>query len=115
MEPAPIDDHHDLFPGFPEGGHDLMNILAKRLRINMRDDFIEDFEVPYWTAPMTLSNTPLGRRLHERYGNHAWRLRLSSRLIWLWLSGRVGRRVRWAFRHQPARGRAKRHRMVSFS
>jgi hypothetical protein len=65
------------------------------------------------TAPITLSNTPLVVRLQVRYCNHAWRLRRSSRLMWLWLSGRVSRRTRWARRHQPARGRAKRQRMVS--
>ena len=43
MDPAPIDDHDDLFPGFPEGGHDLVNILAQLLRIKMRDDLREDF------------------------------------------------------------------------
>src|SRR5207302_3756984 len=42
MDPAPIDDHHDLFLGFPEGGHDLVNILAQLLSIKMRDDLIED-------------------------------------------------------------------------
>jgi hypothetical protein len=62
---------------------------------------------------MTLSNTPLVTRLQERYCPHAWRVRASSRLIWLWLSGRIGRRARWAVCHQPARGRAKRHRMVA--
>ena len=43
MDPAAIDDHHDLFPGFPEGSHDLVHILAQLLRITMRDDLIEDF------------------------------------------------------------------------
>jgi len=43
MDPAPIDHHHDLFPGFPEGSHDLVHILAQLLRITMRDDLIEDF------------------------------------------------------------------------
>jgi hypothetical protein len=38
-------------------------------------------EVPYCTAPMTLSNTPLVIRLQERYCTQAWRLRNSSRLI----------------------------------
>ena len=28
MDPAAIDDHHDLFPHFAEGGHHLMHILA---------------------------------------------------------------------------------------
>ena len=43
MDPAPIDDHHDLFLGFPEGCHDLMNVLAQLLGIKVGDDFIEDF------------------------------------------------------------------------
>ena len=43
MDPAPIDDHHDLFLGFPEGCHDLVNVLAKLLSIKMRDNLIEDF------------------------------------------------------------------------
>ena len=46
MDPAAIDDHHDLFLGFPEGGHDLVQILAQLLRIKMRDDLIEDFRGP---------------------------------------------------------------------
>src|SRR4029453_3030137 len=41
---------------------------------------------------MTLSNTPLVTRLQERYCNHAWRLRDSSRLIWLWLRACACRR-----------------------
>jgi len=43
MDPAPIDHHHDLFLGFPEGGHHLVHRLAQLLRIKVRDDFIEDF------------------------------------------------------------------------
>jgi hypothetical protein len=43
MDPAPIDDHHHLFLGFPEGRHDLMEVLAQLLGIEVRDDFIEDF------------------------------------------------------------------------
>jgi hypothetical protein len=43
MDPAPIDHHHNLFLGFPEGRHYLMNILAQFLGIKVRDDFIEDF------------------------------------------------------------------------
>jgi hypothetical protein len=43
VEPAPIDDHHDLFAGGAEGGHHLVDILAQLLRIKVRDDFIEDF------------------------------------------------------------------------
>src|SRR5262249_43230723 len=43
MYPAAIDDHHNLFAGFAEGGHHLMEILAQFLGIKMGDDFIEDF------------------------------------------------------------------------
>src|SRR5215831_5779852 len=46
MNPAAIDHHHDLFLGFPEGGHDLVQILAKLLRIKVRHDFVEDFGGP---------------------------------------------------------------------
>src|SRR5262245_61377586 len=46
MDAAAIDDHHDLFRGFPEGGHDLVQILAKLLRIKMWDNLIEDFRGP---------------------------------------------------------------------
>src|SRR4029453_16368962 len=43
MNPAAIDDHHDLFASFAEGGHHLMDILAELLGIKMRHDFITDF------------------------------------------------------------------------
>ena len=43
MDPAPIDDHHDLFPGFAEDRHHLVHILAQLLGIKVRHDFIEDF------------------------------------------------------------------------
>jgi len=46
MDPAPIDDHHDLFPGFAEGRHDLMEILAQLLGIKMGHDLLEDFGGP---------------------------------------------------------------------
>ena len=43
MEPAAIDDHHDLFASFAEGRPYLMEILAQFLGIKVRHDFIEDF------------------------------------------------------------------------
>jgi hypothetical protein len=43
MDPAVIDDHHDVLAGFAEGRHHLMEILAQLLGIKMGDDFIEDF------------------------------------------------------------------------
>ena len=46
MDPAPIDDHHDFFPGFAEGRHHLMEILAQLLGIKVRHDLIEDARGP---------------------------------------------------------------------
>jgi hypothetical protein len=43
MDPAAIDDHDDLLPSCAEGRHHLMEILAQRLGIKVRHDFIEDF------------------------------------------------------------------------
>ena len=43
MDPAAIDDHHDLFPGLAEGRHHLMKILAQLLGIKVRHNCIEDF------------------------------------------------------------------------
>jgi hypothetical protein len=68
---------------------------------------------PYGTAPMPLRHPPGVTRRQERERPHAWRLRLSSRVLGRGRRGRVGRRARWALRHQPARGRAKRQRPVS--
>jgi hypothetical protein len=43
MDPAAIDDHHDLFASFAEGCHHLMEILTQLLGIKVGHDFIEDF------------------------------------------------------------------------
>ena len=43
MDPAAIDNHHDLFAAFAERRHDLMHILAELLSIKVGHDFIEDF------------------------------------------------------------------------
>jgi hypothetical protein len=43
MDPTPIDNHHDLFPGFAQGRHHLMDILTQLLGIEMGHNFIEDF------------------------------------------------------------------------
>ena len=43
MDTAAIDDHDDLFPGFAEGRHHLMDILAQLLGIKVGHDFREDF------------------------------------------------------------------------
>src|SRR4030095_10872720 len=46
MDAAAIDDHHDLFAGFTEDRHHLMEILAQLLGIKVGHDFIEDFGGP---------------------------------------------------------------------
>jgi hypothetical protein len=46
MAPAAIHDHHNVFAGFTERRHDLMEILAQLLGIKVGDDFIEDFRGP---------------------------------------------------------------------
>jgi hypothetical protein len=51
MDAAALHDHHDLFLGFPEGGHDLMEILPQLLGIKVRHDFIEDFGGPILDCP----------------------------------------------------------------
>jgi hypothetical protein len=51
VDPAAIDDHHDLFAGGTEGGHHLVDILAQLLGIKVRDDFIEDFGGPILDRP----------------------------------------------------------------
>ena len=51
MDPAPIDDHHDLFPGCAEGRHDLMERVAQLLGITMGHDLIEHFGGPRLDRP----------------------------------------------------------------
>src|SRR6266571_3643122 len=46
MDPTAIDDHDDLFLGFAEGRHDLIEILAQFLGIKMWHDLREDFGGP---------------------------------------------------------------------
>ena len=43
MDPAAIDDHHDVFTRFAEGRHHLMKILTEFLGIKVRHDFVEHF------------------------------------------------------------------------
>ena len=46
VDPAPVNDHHDLFVRFAEDCHHLVNILSQLLGIKMWDDLIEDFGGP---------------------------------------------------------------------
>jgi len=41
MDTAAIDDHHDVFAGFAEGCHHLMDVLAQFLGVKMGHNFIE--------------------------------------------------------------------------
>ena len=43
MDPAALDDHHDAFAGFADGGHHVMEIVASLLGIKVGHDFREDF------------------------------------------------------------------------
>src|SRR5215831_8151807 len=43
MDPAAIDDHHDVFTRFAAGRHHLMKILTQLLGIKVRHDFVEHF------------------------------------------------------------------------
>src|SRR5919201_4841676 len=43
MDPAALDDHHDVFADFTERRHDLMEILAQLLGIKVGHHLIEDF------------------------------------------------------------------------
>jgi hypothetical protein len=58
MDPAAIDDHHDLFVGFAEGRHHLMEILAQLLGIKMRHDLREDFGSPLLDRPNDAEQHP---------------------------------------------------------
>jgi hypothetical protein len=42
VDPAAVDDHDDLFTGFAEDCHHLMEILAQLLGIEVRHNFVED-------------------------------------------------------------------------
>jgi hypothetical protein len=71
VDAAPVDDHHHFLPGFPEGCHHLMDILAQLLRIKMGDDLIEDFGGPILDCPNdteqhTAGDTAPGAILHPR-------------------------------------------------
>ena len=46
VDPAAINDHHNVFAGFAERRHDLMEILAQLLGIKVGHDFIEDTRRP---------------------------------------------------------------------
>ena len=96
MDPTAIDDHHDLFAGFAEGRHHLMDILAQLLGIKMGHDFIEDFGGPILDSPKDAEQHPAGDAapgaiLHPCLafeGFFAFDLALAERT--------VGRRARWA-------------------
>jgi hypothetical protein len=60
MDPAAIDDHHDLFASFAEGRHDLMDILAQLLGIKVRHDFREDFGGAILDRPNDTEQHPAG-------------------------------------------------------
>jgi hypothetical protein len=71
MNPAAVDDHHDLFASFAEGRHDLMEILAQLLGIKVGHNFIEDFggtilDCPNDAEQHAAGDTAPGAVLHPR-------------------------------------------------
>ena len=60
MDPAPIDDHHDLLPSCAERRHDLMEILAQLLGLKVRDDLIEDARGPILHGTNDVEQHPTG-------------------------------------------------------
>ena len=71
MDPAAIHHHHDVFPDFAAGRHDLMDILAQLLGIKMRHDFVKDFggavlDGPNDTEQHAAGDTAPGAILHPR-------------------------------------------------
>src|SRR6266568_6400676 len=71
MDPATINDHHDVFAGFAEERHDLVDILAQLLGIKVRHNFIEHFGGPILdrtndAEPHAAGDTAPGARAHPR-------------------------------------------------
>jgi hypothetical protein len=71
MDAAAIDDHHDLFAGFTEDRHHLMDILTQLLGIKVWHDFIEDFGGPILDGANdaeqhAAGDAAPGARLHPR-------------------------------------------------
>ena len=139
MDATTIDDHHDLLIGFAKDVHDLMQILAQGFCVKMRHDLIEDFrgaildgtndaeqDATGDATPRALLGPcvaferlmPCALAVAQRMGGQACALGAAPPahpVLWLWLNGWVDRRARWARRHQPTLGRAKRHSTVSSS
>jgi hypothetical protein len=51
MDATAIDDHHDLFIGFAQEVHDVMQILAQGFCVTMRHDLLEDFRGAILDSP----------------------------------------------------------------
>jgi hypothetical protein len=60
VDPAAIDDHHDLFAGCAEDRHHLVNILPQLLGIKVRHDFVEDFGGAILDRPQDTEQHPAG-------------------------------------------------------
>jgi hypothetical protein len=61
MEATAIDDHHHLFAGFAKDAHDLRDILAAFLRVEMGHDFIEDARRSVLDGPNDAEQDPTGQ------------------------------------------------------
>ena len=60
VDPAAIDDHHDLFTGFAENRHHVVHILPQLLGIKVRHDCIEDFGGVILHRPQDAEQHPAG-------------------------------------------------------
>src|SRR5712691_1213469 len=114
MDPAAIDDHHDLFPHFAEGGHHLMQILASLLGIKVGHDFIKNFggailDGPNDTEQHAVGDTAPGAMAYPRLafeGLLAFDLTLAQR------TRREASTLRFAPPARPQHGKAPQDRFV---
>jgi hypothetical protein len=60
VDPAAIDDHHDLFAGCAEDRHHLVHIVPQLLGIKVRHNFREDFGGAILDRPQDAEQHPAG-------------------------------------------------------
>src|SRR5712691_6962769 len=113
-DPAPIDDHHDLFPGCAEGRHHVMEILAQLLGIKVWHDFREDFggailDRPHDTESHAAGDTAPGARAAPRLTFE--RLFTSALTLAQWTRGEA-RALGAAPPAQPRQGTAPEERCI---
>src|SRR5262245_66617399 len=96
MNATAIHDHHDLLAGFAKDVHDLMGILAELLRIKVGHNLVEDFRGAILDGADDAEQHPAGDAAPGAMLQPRLTFETFSCLMWCWLSGRMGRRARWA-------------------